>query len=69
MFFYEDDDDAMLTIHMTILVDTSLLWVELLIIPVSEVSGRVNMMFGNPEVMDSVQKNYHIYHEIISDIK
>jgi hypothetical protein len=26
------------------------------------------MMFENPEAMDNVRKNYHFYHEIISDI-
>ena len=69
MFFYDDDDDDVLMIHMTTLVDTPSSWVQLLRIPVSEVSSRVNMMFENPEVMDNVQKNYHICHEIISDIK
>ena len=64
MFFYD-----VLLIRVTTAVDTPLSWVQSLKTPVFEVSSRVNMMFENPKVMDSVQQYYHIYHEIISDIK
>ena len=56
VFGDDDDDDDVLTIHMTTLVDTPSSWVQLLTIPVFEVSSRVNMMFENSKVMDNVQR-------------
>ena len=53
MFFYDDDDDGdddVWVIHTTSLVDTPSSWVQLLRIPVSELSNSVNMilMFVSP---------------------